>query len=356
MELAKSLIAVPQTERGGEIAQRGFDFQACWALSHMFEYELQGKEYVFVFEYHDDVLILDSENFPKKATFAQVKTNEKPWTLSKLISATKKKPISFIGKLFEQKNKFNNSDVELMFVSSAYFSFDNRNTFKADEIKPEDQNALLSKVSNQLSSKEALELSKLTFLTSDLSLEDHSVHLKGKICDFFEGYFNDDIEINPASFARTLESACRDRAKVRSSDIRSFDELIRRKGFTSTFVKETLNNICATKILQPDWENARAIFADMGKNHIQLLSLQSTFTRISISVKSSTSVEKLYLEKADLLFDKQAVEASMTAYIAESIKSLEITLPDYSLALTEPKKECIIVYSVIKNIIGGEES
>ena len=355
MELAKSLIDVPQTERGGEIAQRGFDFQACWALSHMFEYELQDKEYVFVFEYHDDVLILDSENLPKKATFAQVKTNEKPWTLSKLITATKKKPISFIGKLFEQKSKFDNSDIELLFVSNAYFSFDKRNKFKADEIKEEDQKIVLDKVSKQLSSEDALELSKLTFLTSDLSLEDHSAHLKGKICDFFESYFDDSIEINPTSFARTLESACRDRAKVRSSDIRSFDELIRRKGFTSSFVKDTLNNICATKSLQPDWENARSIFADMGKSPIQLLSLQSTFTRISISVKSSTSVEKLYLEKADLLFDKQAVEKSMTMYIFESIKLLEVSLPDYSLALTDPKKDCIIVYSVIKNIIGGEE-
>jgi len=355
MELAKSLIDVAQTERGGEIALRGFDFQACWALSHMFEYELLGKEYVFVFEFHDDVLILDSETRPTKATFAQVKTNEKPWTLSRLITSTKKKPISFIGKLFEQSNKFDTSDVELMFVSNAYFSFDPRNKFKADEMEKVFQDDVRGKISDQISNNDSLELSKLTFLTTNLSLEDHSSHLKGKICDFFESYFSDDIEVNPASFARTLESACRDRAKVRSSDIRNFDELIRRKGFTSSFVKDTLNNICATKVLQPDWENARAIFSDIHKNTMQLLSLQSTFTRISISVKSSNSVEKLYLEKADLLFNKLSVETSMSNYMAESIKSLERSIPDYSLALTESKKECIIVYSVIKNIIGGEE-
>lgn len=355
MELAKSLISVPQTERGGEIAQRGFDFQACWAISHMFEYELLGKEYVFVFEYHDDVLILDSETTPTKATFAQVKTNEKPWTLNKLIASTKKKPVSFIGKLFEQKSKFGNSNVELMFVSNAYFSFDKRNKFKADEIKQELQNNVLSKVSEQLSNNDSLELSKLTFVTSDLSLEDHSSHLKGKICDFFESYFDGEIEVNPASFARTLESACRDRAKVRSSDIRDFDELVRRKGFTSSFVKDTLNNIRSTKMMQPDWENARAIFSDIGKNSIQLLSLQSTFTRISISVKSSNSVEKLYLEKANLLFNIKSVETSISKYIVDSIKSLEVSIPDHSLALTDSKKECIIVYSIIKNIIEGEK-
>lgn len=355
MVLAKRLIEVPQSERGGEIAQRGFDFQACWALSHMFEYELQGKEYVFVFEYHDDVLILDSATNPQKATFAQVKTNEKPWTLNKLITATKAKPISFIGKLFEQKRKFDNSDVELMFVSNAYFSFDKRNHFKATDLKKGDQDNLIEKVSKQLSSTNNLELAKLTFLTSDLSLEGHSSHLKGKICDFFESYFDDNIDINPSSFARTLESACRDRAKVRSSDIRSFDELIKKKGFTSDFVKETLENICATKSLQPDWESARQILAEMGKNTIQLLSLKSIFTRISISVKSSNSVEKMYLNQADLLFDKQAAETSMHEFIVNTVKSLELSIPDYSLALTGPQKECIIIYSIIKNIVGGEQ-
>lgn len=355
MELAKRLIDVPQTERGGEIAQRGFDFQTCWALSHMFEYELQGKEYVFIFEYHDDVLILDSETSPKKVTFAQVKTNEKPWTLSKLITATKKKPISFIGKLFEQKRKFDQFDIELMFVSNAYFSFDKRNVFKADEIKQDLQCTVMNNISSQLPNNKSLELSKLTFLTSNLSLEDHSSHLKGKICDFFENYLDGDIEINPTSFAKTLESACRDRSKVRSSDIRGFDELIRRKGFTSSFIKDTINNIFITKVLQPDWENACSIMTEMGKKSIQLISLKSTFTRISISVKSANSVEKKYLEKADFIFDKKSAEKSMKKYIYDSIKSLEASIPDYSLALTESQKECIIIYSVIKNIIGGEK-
>jgi len=355
MELAKTLIKAPQTERGGEIALRGFDFQACWALSHMLEYELEGKEYVFVFEYHDDVLILDSETNPKSAIFAQVKTNEKPWTLPKLINSTQKKPISFIGKLFEHRNKFDDSEVELMFVSNAYFSFDERNKFKAHELSQELQTSVLNKVSKQIIGKSALELSKLTFLTSDLSLEGHSSHLKGKICDFFDSYFEDDYDINPTSFAKTLESACRDRAKVRSSDIKDFDELIRKKGFTSSFVKETLKTICMSKNLQPDWEHASSIFADIGKTSIQLLSLQATFSRICISVRSINSVEKLYLEKADILFDKVEVENSLSTYIIKTIKKLDISIPDYSLALTDAKKECIIIYSVIKNIIGGEE-
>ncbi|MBR9925728.1 MAG: DUF4297 domain-containing protein, partial [Gammaproteobacteria bacterium] len=224
MELASALIQVPQTERGGEIALRGLDFQSCWALSYMLEYELEGKEYVFLFEYHDDVLILDSAINPQKAIFAQVKTNEGHWTLNKLISSTRDKPVSFIGKLFEHRNNFIGSDVELMFVSNAYFKFDARNKFFANELEEDLRKNIVCKVSQQVASSSKLELSKLMFITSDLSLEGHESHLKGKICEFFENYFDEEVEINPALFARTLGSACRDRAKVRSSDIKDFDE------------------------------------------------------------------------------------------------------------------------------------
>lgn len=47
MGLAETLVSIPQSERGGEIAQRGFDYQTCWALSQMLEYELDEKNYVF---------------------------------------------------------------------------------------------------------------------------------------------------------------------------------------------------------------------------------------------------------------------------------------------------------------------
>ncbi len=70
MGLAETLVSIPQSERGGEIAQRGFDYQTCWALSQMLEYELDEKNYVFIFEYHDDVLILDDEVSPTQLTFA----------------------------------------------------------------------------------------------------------------------------------------------------------------------------------------------------------------------------------------------------------------------------------------------
>jgi len=351
MELSKTLINTPQTERGGEIAQRGFDFQSCWALSYLLEYELEGKEYVFVFEFHDDVLILNSENDPTKVTFAQVKTNESKWTLAKLINPTKRKPISYIGKLFENKNKFSDHDVELMFVTNAYFSFENKNIFGAHEIEEKLQEDITDKISVQLEDQSDIDLKSLTFLKSDLSLEGHTAHLKGKICDFFDLYFEDEINVNPSSFARTLESACRDRSKFKSSDIKSFDELVKRKGLSSNFIRDSLQSICESKLIEPSWEAARSIFTDLGKSSLEIISLQATFLRISLAVKKDNSAEKAYLNKADTLFDGNSVRDSLVDYVEQTKKSLEISIPDYSLALTPPQKDSIIVYSIVKNII-----
>ncbi|MBG0761826.1 hypothetical protein BOO22_20695 [Vibrio cidicii] len=114
MGLAEALVSIPQAERGGEIAQRGFDYQTCWALSQMLEYELDGKNYVFIFEYHDDILIIDDAVSPTDLTFAQVKTREKHWTASLLSKSTKAKPVSIIGKLFIHHKNFSDYSPKLL--------------------------------------------------------------------------------------------------------------------------------------------------------------------------------------------------------------------------------------------------
>lgn len=170
MELAEALLKTEQNERGGEVAQRGFDFQSCWAVSHMLEYELKGQDYVFLFEYHDDILVLDSDILPNKATFIQVKTKEKAWNLSDLINKRKNKPVSFVGKLFKHKKNFIGLQTELTFVTNAYFNFDSRNVFLANEINLKDQVNIQKKVMEQVDFGEPINLGDLTFLTSDLSL------------------------------------------------------------------------------------------------------------------------------------------------------------------------------------------
>lgn len=88
MDLLEKIIKTPQREISGEDSESAFAYQKNWAFSEMLKFQLQKKEYVFIFEYHDDIIVLDSEE-PSNITFVQIKKSEKiPWTINRL---TKKK-------------------------------------------------------------------------------------------------------------------------------------------------------------------------------------------------------------------------------------------------------------------------
>lgn len=350
MELSEALVEIPQRERGGEIAQRGLDFQTCWALSHLFEYELEGKQYVFILEYHDDVLILDSETKPEKIVFAQVKTNENSWTIGKLINASEKKPISFIAKLYQHKQDFENFDTELLFISNATFSFHNKNKFLASELPKETGNKISLKINEQISYPNP-PLPDLTLIKTDLSLEKHFEHLLGKLCVFFEKNFNGHVEINIPAFAKTLESDCRQKSKISSSEIRTFDELISKKGISSQFIKSRINEIIDRKKLLPNWDMAKELFMLLKKSSIKLITLQSVFSRITMSIEIKDQIIGQYYKEANSIISIENIESDITHNFQEIINELESKCGEYADALTPDQKECITIYCIIKKLL-----
>lgn len=360
MGLADALVVVPQPERGGEIAQRGFDYQSCWALSQMLEYELESKDYVFIFEYHDDVLILDSEEHPQKLTFAQVKTKETHWTWAPLRNATQQKPISIVGKLFLHQKNFPNYEPQLLFVTNAYFSFysGGKSFFSVDDLIEKEKTNLEQKIHEQTGiSKENINLSALKFVQSTLSLDDHITHLKGKVCQFIDKYYGSDCALNANALTSLLEFECRQKSKYKSSDISCFNDLVAKKGFSSKVFRHTLSSLFESKKLQPDWEMAHSIFNDCGKSQLDLIRLQAIFSRICISLnKANTSAENTYLNLALSLYNQSDLHADLKSFIVNTISSIDIASSDYSIAMRTEEKECIVVYSIIKKLLEEDNS
>ena len=357
MGLAEALISIPQFERGGEIAQRGFDYQTCWALSQMLEYELDGKNYVFIFEYHDDVLILDSEDAPQDLTFAQVKTRESNWTVNNLRKSTEKKPISIIGKLFLHQKNFSSYSPKLLFVTNASFNFcskaGGKTCFDVNSIESTDQNKFKEAIKEQVGLEyENIDLSALRFVQSSLSLDDHMTHLKGKLCDFLEKKYGERSTLNPNALATLLESECRQKSKFKSADIANFMDLVSRKGFSSKAFNNVIESLNTSNSLKPDWEMAEPIFKNLNKGVLQLIQLKASFSQVCIELnnkkKTSSSV---YLEQAISLYDQTKINEDLKLYITETIISIDALCPDYTMALKLGKKECIVVYSIIQKLL-----
>jgi hypothetical protein len=361
MGLAEALVSIPQSERGGEIAQRGFDYQTCWALSQMLEYELYGENYVFIFEYHDDVLILDNEISPTNLTFAQVKTREKHWTASSLSSSSKQKPVSIIGKLFIHHKNFAEYSPKLLFVTNASFNLCKENggksCFGAHEVRDEHKTSFKNAIKDQVALDYSnIDLSVMRFVQSSLSLDDHITHLKGKICDFLSKKFGDNTNLSVDALASLLEQACRNKSKVKSADIIDFSDLISRKGFSSKALNCVLDSLNVNNSLKPDWNKASPLFRDLGKTSLQLIMLEAAFSQVCIDLSNNTkNPSTVYLEYAVSLYDEARVNSDFKLYVTETIHKIDALCLDYALTLKPGKKECIIVYSVIQKLFEGGE-
>src|SRR6186713_2202824 len=102
--LKEKLLQVRPRETSGSKTSKRFDFQKNWALCKLLECHKSGKPYALILDYHDDVLLLDSESDPKAVHFYQVKTKEDGhWTLTLLLKRKKGKDgplLSPLAKLF----------------------------------------------------------------------------------------------------------------------------------------------------------------------------------------------------------------------------------------------------------------
>ncbi|MHC2088613.1 dsDNA nuclease domain-containing protein [Methylobacterium sp. CM6244] len=89
MSLAANLIAIPARARAATGDR--YDYQTMWGLALLFEQHSGTKDYAIVFEFHDDIALLDSSTNPEKIRFYQVKTKLTygGWTLASLLSRPK---------------------------------------------------------------------------------------------------------------------------------------------------------------------------------------------------------------------------------------------------------------------------
>lgn len=158
-----------------------------------------GQDYLVLFDYHDDVVVLDSSSNPTAIDFYQIKTKKTGnWTATLLLKREKganDKPLNSIaGKMYANKIAFPTAAKTLNFVSNAQFSIkhkDNPNSatvvtgFELAELCRE----TLQEFSTTIQQEHNLEYSPLCdiitkFSTDPLSLEAHVIHTTGELANY----------------------------------------------------------------------------------------------------------------------------------------------------------------------------
>jgi hypothetical protein len=261
LSFADNLIGTPQREKAGATGLERYDYQALWGLALIFERHGVSDDYAIAFEFHDDLMLLDSASAPLEARFYQVKTNDKgPWSLAALTHRSPKKGEkggklpSHIGNLFSNYIKFPAETRSLNFVSNAPVSFvDSASGVHALETcSAENFSAFLKKLQAEHPTATEATAKLIHFVRTDLSLHDASTHLKGKLGDFVTEVVGS-IEYNPDTLYKTIVEECRSRSKY-TGTINSFEDLIRHKSITHAQVEAWLD-VVRLQQRAPEWSD-----------------------------------------------------------------------------------------------------
>jgi hypothetical protein len=213
--ILEDFIAKPPRERSGSRSANRFDYQLSWAFCLLLDLESKNKDYLLVLDYHDDVVVFDSENSPSTADFFQVKTEtKKNWTLDRLLSCVDGNKLSILGKLYAHKLSFGDNVQSLNFITNARFNVKTsahpNGTITDNCLISELCDTALNDVKKALQKEHGLEVEpscdEIIVLRTDLLSLDHKTHAEGRFSQYLRDNFGDKTyKVVSHSFIALLE-------------------------------------------------------------------------------------------------------------------------------------------------------
>lgn len=253
MALKELLISTKPREVSGSRSANRFDFQKSWALCRLLELHQSGKDYLLVFDYHDDVLVLNSCSDPTQIDFFQIKTRKSGhWTRKELIAREQGKngPLpSILGKLVGNRLQFPNHIGTLNFVSTQGFKVSVNGKAESvshevclKELTSQELNAILTALRSEHSLASNPDCADCTHLSvTSLSLGDHGTHATGALANFLEQLYPGEKVHLPAIY-RTLCDEIKRKTNVERLP-KDFDELCAERSIGRERFKQILDDV-----------------------------------------------------------------------------------------------------------------
>ncbi|RRB06301.1 dsDNA nuclease domain-containing protein [Larkinella rosea] len=262
MNLEHALISIKPREVSGSRVDERYFYQKDVSLFTMVEYYNSMDNFVFLFDFHDDLAILDSDIAPTRIQFFQIKSKSKgSWTTSSLIKSDKKQ--SFLSKLYSNKVLFGDYLESMYFISNARYNIKLENgdeseskfEINAIDINKNDINKINLKIKEELSLHFNPEFEKNTFFkVSKLSLVDSKGHCKGALCELLN-------LINPGNFPNINltydkilnEIRIKTDCVLSDYEIKDLKSAINKKGISKGYFTKLLIAACPYKNFDLEW-------------------------------------------------------------------------------------------------------
>lgn len=296
MILEEALIERKPREIAGSTSSSRFDFQKDYSICKLLDTHLKQGDYLFLFDFQEDLVIIDSEVSPLKISFYQIKGKKSGnWSLNKLLKRNKSKDgnelLSILGKLYECKMKFDSTD-SLNFVSNQRIKIklkDNTDGITKDciclvELSDDDINKIKDqlKIEHSLTTEAVFE--KLTyFRLTDLSLDDSETHALGKLTNFLVQLFPN-ASIQAPAIYRNLFGEVKRRSDYQK-ECKSFSELAEKKGISKNKLDTWIRLLKLDKDFKLIWDDINNDFIQEGIDALKRRKLKNAWTDLEIKLK-----------------------------------------------------------------------
>lgn len=285
MNAFDSIVAKKPRENAGSLAANRFAYQLDWGLKKLLELEESNQPYTVIFDYQDDILVLDSDEDPNYIDFYQVKTNAAAggWSKAQLIKVTpprvRKEPVqadlfsepaddveeegkySKIAKLLIHSLDFPSNARDYFFVTNANFGgtlikgreYNRTKELNFSQLSHEAQDDIRQKIKAELPELDDSVFEHLHFIKNQMSVDDHEATVIGLLTDFLAEHLQKaKVAVRPVY--DTLIGEIRKRNDYEAVPD-SKEDLLKNKAFTKTqfhqFLKglETYENMEGKKTL-----------------------------------------------------------------------------------------------------------
>ena len=121
-EAIRQIIELKPDDNSGSTISNRYGYQKNWAMMKMLELERKGRDYMIVFDYHEDIMVIDSLTDGPQIDFFQLKSLRGDyWLMSDLYNAKDGEKISILAKLLKHYVDFTRTR-DFYFVTNSFFN------------------------------------------------------------------------------------------------------------------------------------------------------------------------------------------------------------------------------------------
>lgn len=290
-------------ENAGVRSGNRFLYQWNWSLKKLLELEEHKQDHVMIFDYHDDLIVCDSEKDDANIDFYQIKTRpESNWTRNLLlkpgtdstddgeaksneIPKQKSVGLCILAKLMDHSTVFDKNARDFYFVTDSKLSFFTKNVEQVAfaDLKGKDQEAIKVAIRRDVPTVTDTAFDHLFFIPDQMKVKDFRTLMIGTVSVFLNNNLKD-VEVNPNTLYVNLIKSIEAKSTY-EQEISCRQDIIKHKAITHSDFKDYLSELITIKNYDLIQSNIVNVLPQIGVNFATRSKIKDSLSKIKGDLK-----------------------------------------------------------------------